>query len=156
MDSDSQVSNWVEAAKLYISKCNLTPLPAQTFYVKLWDCEFLHTDTASLRFASVPPENDDHEVQNFLREIYRDSRRHEPSNWKNDPSVKRGFRHAKQYTNVLGGRQTIINWKNYELSGEKKVIGCLIQEVSSNPAKIADISRPLNVLAAYARATFGN
>jgi hypothetical protein len=140
MDSDSQVSNWVEAAKLYISKCNPTPLPAQTFYVKLWDCEFLHTDTASLRFASVPPENDDHEVQNFLREIYSDSRRDakvESGDWRSGPPVKRGFRQPQQYTNVLGG--TIVNWKNYELSDEKKVIECLIQEVSSNPAKIADI-----------------
>jgi len=69
MDSDDQVSNWSKATKLYISKkCNPIPLPAQTFYVKLWDCVFIYEDEANLSSGFVPRENDDYEVQAFLND----------------------------------------------------------------------------------------
>jgi hypothetical protein len=146
MDSEGPLSNWLEAANLFISKCDTTSLQtqagSQTSYAKPWDCVFILEDTASLGSASVSRANDD-EVQAFLNKIYHDSR---PIAFIHASLVRRSYRKNElQDPNVRGG--TIVSGDRYELSDDNEAIRCLIREVSNNLANIAHISTLLNSVA---------
>src|SRR5688572_1935032 len=76
MGSADQAVNWLETARLYISKCNPIPFPeAQTYYVRLWNCRFSPQRASNLSSAFTSPENGDPEVKRFLKEIYKNAER---------------------------------------------------------------------------------